>query len=124
MTAGKRVLVVEDEFLIASVITDMVTDLGMSVCGVADNVETAIELALQHKPDVVLMDVRLRGRLDGVDAALVIHRELGGPVVFMTGSEEPANIARINTAHPAAILIKPFSFEQLTDTLECICTKT
>jgi two-component system, response regulator PdtaR len=121
MTTGKSVLVVEDEFLIASLLTDMVTDVGMSVCGVADNVEKAIELAAQHKPDVVLMDVRLRGKQDGVDAALAIHHQLGSPVVFVTGSSEPANIARINTDHPAAILIKPISFEQLTDTLKAIC---
>jgi two-component system, response regulator PdtaR len=66
------------------------------------------------------MDVRLRGKQDGVDAALAIHRLLGSPIVFITGSGEPANIARINTDHPAAVLIKPISFEQLTDTLEKI----
>jgi two-component system, response regulator PdtaR len=118
MTAGKSVLIVEDEYLIASLISDMVTDIGMSVCGIADNVEKAIGLATHHKPDLVLMDVRLRGK---VDAALAIHRLLGSPIVFITGSGEPANIARINTDHPAAVLIKPISFEQLTDTLEKIC---
>jgi CheY-like chemotaxis protein len=121
MTAGKSVLIVEDEYLIASLISDMVTDIGMSVCGIADNVEKAIGLATHHKPDLVLMDVRLRGKQDGVDAALAIHRLLGSPIVFITGSGEPANIARINTDHPAAVLIKPISFEQLTDTLEKIC---
>jgi DNA-binding NarL/FixJ family response regulator len=121
MTQNKSVLIVEDEFLIATLISDMVTDIGMSVCGTADNVEKAIALAAQHKPDIVLMDVRLRGKQDGVDAALAIHRLLGSPVVFITGSQEPANIARINTDHPAAVLIKPISFEQLADTLKKIC---
>jgi two-component system, response regulator PdtaR len=121
MTADKRVLVVEDEFLIANLITEMVTDIGMSVCGVAASADVAIRMATQHKPDVVLMDVRLRGKLDGVDASIAIYHELGCPVVFITGSNEPANIARINTDHPAAILIKPISFKQLTDTLEKVC---
>jgi AmiR/NasT family two-component response regulator len=121
MTADKSVLVVEDEFLIASLISDMVTDIGMSVCGIAGSADMAIRMAAQHKPDVVLMDVRLRGKLDGVDAAIAIHHQLGSPVVFITGSGEPANIARINTDHPAAILIKPITFEQLTDTLEKVC---
>ena len=67
------------------------------------------------------MDVRLRGKHDGVDAAIAIYHQLGCPVVFITGSPEPANIARINTDHPAAILIKPISFEQLADTLEKVC---
>jgi two-component system, response regulator PdtaR len=120
MTTDKTVLIVEDEFLIASLISEMVTDIGLSVCGIADRVEKAIELAVQHKPDVVLMDVRLRGKLDGVDAALAIYQQLGSPVVFITGSSEPTNIARINTDHPAAILIKPISFEQLADTLKNI----
>ncbi len=121
MMAGKNVLVVEDEFLIASLITEMLTDLGNSVCGVAESADSAVRLAVQHKPDVVLMDMRLRGKGDGVDAALAIYNQLGTPVIFITGSREPATMARINTDHPAAILIKPISIEQLTDTLEKVC---
>ena len=121
MIAEKTVLVVEDEFLIANLLSEMVADVGMTVCGVADNVDLAIEMAAQHRPDVVLMDVRLKGKRDGVDAAIAIYHQNGTPAVFITGSREPANIARIKADHPAAILIKPISFEELSDTLEKIC---
>lgn len=121
MTTDKSVLVVEDEFLIANLLAEMVADLGMRVCGVADNVETAIELAIQHRPDVVLMDFRLKGKRDGVDAGIAVHQQLGSAIVYITGSREPATIMRINTDHPAAILIKPISFEELEDTLKKIC---
>jgi two-component system, response regulator PdtaR len=119
---AKSVLVVEDEFLIANLLSAMVTDVGMKVCGLADNVETAIELAVQHRPDVVLMDVRLKGKRDGVDAGFAVHEKVGSAIVYVTGSREPANIARINSDHPAAVLIKPISFEELADTLKKVCT--
>lgn len=115
---GKSVLVVEDEFLIANLLSEMVAELGMKVCGIADNVETAIDLAVQHRPDVVLMDVRLKGRRDGVDAGIAVHHQVGSAIVYLTGSREQATIARINADHPAAILIKPISLEELAETLE------
>jgi DNA-binding NarL/FixJ family response regulator len=108
-----RVLIVEDEFLIADTLADMVASLQLEVCATADTASRAVALAQFHRPELVLMDVRLKGEADGVDAARAIHEVLDCPVIFITGSQEPATVARIKTDHPAAILFKPITFDQL-----------
>jgi DNA-binding NtrC family response regulator len=113
MAGEHPVLIVEDEFLIADLLAEMITGMGMTVCGIADTADKAVALAQQHKPCLVLMDVRLKGRKDGVDAAMRIHDLVGAPVIFITGSREPATVARINADHPADLLFKPVSIRQL-----------
>ena len=114
MTQSKgSVLVVEDEFLIADLLVSMLEDLGLTVCGVATTATEAMAMATAHRPELVTMDMRLRGDGDGVDAALHIHSHVGARVIFITGSREPDTVARIDTDHPAAVLFKPITFEQL-----------
>jgi two-component system, response regulator PdtaR len=108
-----HILVVDDEFLIAEGLRAQIEDMGMTVCGTADTSDLAVALAQQYRPSVVLMDMRLRGQKDGVDAALVIHATVGSKVIFITGSREPATIARIQLDHPVAVLYKPISYQQL-----------
>jgi DNA-binding NarL/FixJ family response regulator len=96
--------------------------MGVDVCGVAATADTAVALAEEHRPSVVLMDVRLRGEKDGVDAALAIHASVGSKIIFITGSKEPGTMARIQLDHPTAILLKPVSDRQIqaavTDALQ------
>ena len=89
------VLVVDDEFLIAQGLCLQVEDMGLNVCGTAATAETAVALAQAHRPSVVLMDVRLRGKGDGVDAAIAIHFTVGSRVIFITGSQDPNTVMRI-----------------------------
>ena len=103
------VLIVDDEFLIAESLCMHIEDMGYAVCGTAATAGTAVALAEQHRPMLVLMDMRLRGDGDGVDAALAIHRLVGSKVIFITGSREPSTIARIRLDHPMGLLFKPFS---------------
>ena len=103
------VLVVDDEVLIAHLWCMTLEDMGLKVCGTAATAENAISMAREHRPKVVLMDVRLRGALDGVDAALAIHEEVGSKVVFITGSKEKATLERIQQDHPMSVLFKPVS---------------
>lgn len=113
----KSVLIVEDEFLIAIGLSSQVEDMGLVVCATADTADGAVALAKEHRPAVILMDVRLRGVRDGVDAALEIHHHLGSKVIFITGSREQATIERISQDHPFAILFKPVSERQLQGTI-------
>lgn len=113
MSGGQCILIVEDEFLIADHLAMMVGDMGLAVCGIADTAEEAVAMAVEHRPDAILMDVRLKGKKDGIDAAQRIHRDVGCPIIFVTGSREPSTVARIKEDHPAAILFKPIKFEQL-----------
>lgn len=114
MSALRRcVLVVEDEALIAEVWCIHMKMMGVDVCGVAANADAAVSLAQEHQPAVVLMDVRLKGPGDGVDAAISIHEHVRSQIIFITGSREPEMIERIGLGNPAAILFKPVSDRQL-----------
>lgn len=111
-------LVVDDEFIIAEGLRLQLEQMGVSVCGIAATAQDALALAIEHDPDLVLMDVRLKGDDDGVDAALAIHARIGAKVIFITGSREQATIDRIDLDHPAATLFKPVSPHQLRRTIE------
>lgn len=111
-------LVVEDEFLIAEGLKLQLEQMGVAVCGIAATADDAIDLARVHDPRLVLMDMRLKGERDGVDAALAIHHQNGSKVIFITGSREQATIDRIAKDHPAATLFKPVSPFQLRRTIE------
>jgi DNA-binding NarL/FixJ family response regulator len=118
MTPLERcVLVVDDEYLIAHSLSLQVEDMGLPVCGMAATADEAVELAQLHRPVVVLMDMRLQGDKDGVDAALAIHATVGSKVIFVTGSREPATMARIQMDHPAGVLFKPVSDRQLSSAI-------
>src|SRR3546814_5258704 len=75
--------------------------MGMAVCGIAATAKGAVALAIKHRPQLVLMDMRLAGEGDGVDAALAIHEKVGSKVIFITGSREPATMDRIQLDHPS-----------------------
>jgi CheY-like chemotaxis protein len=111
------VLVVDDESIISSLWCAIVEGMGLEVCGTATTAWQAVALAQTYRPSVILMDVRLRGERDGVDAALEIHDTVGSKVIFITGSGEPSMQARINMDHPAAILFKPITDSQLQDAI-------
>jgi DNA-binding NarL/FixJ family response regulator len=104
---ARSVLIVDDEFLIVMSFCALVEDMGIAVCGTADSCSEAIALAVRFRPAIVLMDVRLRGSPDGVDAAMAIHADVGSKVIFVTGSREHTTVERINTDHPFATLFKP-----------------
>ena len=112
------VLVVEDEFLIAELFVDLLEEMGRTVCGVANTAQQAIAMALEHRPSLVLMDVRLKGAEDGVHASIAIHDAVGSKVIFITGSREPANLKRIEQDHAAAVLFKPLSGRELQTAIE------
>lgn len=119
MTDNKSVaLIVEDEFLIAEGFRFQLDLMGIEVCGVVSTADEAVDLAVEHNPGFVLMDVRLEGERDGVDAAMAIYEKVGSKVIFVTGSREPETISRIAQDHPFATLFKPISAIQLKRTVE------
>jgi len=115
---GCVVAVVDDEFIIAEGLTLQLEDMGMSVCGTAATAEDAVRLVQEKRPAIVLMDVRLDGEKDGVDAAIAIHETVGSKVIFVTGSREPATMERIQLDHPAGVLFKPISDWQLRQAID------
>jgi CheY-like chemotaxis protein len=117
MLHSDRVLIVDDEFIIAQTLSTYVEDLGLQVCGTAASADEAVSLAIDCRPFIVLMDMRLQGERDGVDASQEIHQRVGSKVIFITGSREPATLARIEGDHPTAVLFKPVSEGQLVSVI-------
>lgn len=107
------VVVVEDEFLIADLLAAMVEEIGMTVCGMATTSEEALALVSAHPAALVLLDVRIRGRLDGVETARRIRATTGVPIIFVTGSREPQTLERMAEVQGAGVLFKPISSTQL-----------
>jgi DNA-binding NarL/FixJ family response regulator len=107
------VLIVDDDAMIADLWCMTLEDMGLEVCGSAATAAEAIDLARAHRPWLVLMDVRLRGEPDGIDAAIAIHASVECQVIFITCSSEPSTAQRMQACHPAAVLIKPVSDRQL-----------
>lgn len=117
MSQKHKVMIVEDEYLIAEDLRARVGDFGLEVCGVAATAEGAELLAKAHRPDLVLMDVGLLGARDGVQVAETILGRLGAEVIFITGSRDPATLERIEQSGAAAVLQKPVSDTTLRDAL-------
>jgi two-component system, response regulator PdtaR len=113
MEAGTSVPLVEDEALIALSLSDMLAELGFQVCGPADTAQRAVELALSQRPRLVLMDIRLKGKPDGIDAAREIRAQLPAPIIFVTGSCEREMMLRMEAVAAAGVLIKPILFDEL-----------
>lgn len=114
---NSSVLIVDDEAIIAELWSAYMERMGLEVCGMAATADDAIALAEQHRPAIVLMDMRLRGKRDGVDAAIAIHGAVGSKVIFITGSQEPETLQRIKLDHPTAVLVKPISEQILRTTV-------
>jgi DNA-binding NarL/FixJ family response regulator len=115
---NRTVLIVDDEILIALGFRIQVEAMGLPVCDIAATAEQAIASAQTHRPAVILMDLRLKGQKDGVDAAVAIHESVGSKVIFITGSREPATIDRIHKNHPFALLFKPVADQELASTID------
>jgi len=109
-----RVLVVEDEALIAEEIQDRLVRMGCQVVGVADTGPAAIELARATLPDLVLMDIRLKGPMDGIEAGQQIFRHFDTPVVFLTAHSDQATFQRTHMEGTFGYLLKPFHARDLS----------
>jgi two-component system, response regulator PdtaR len=121
--AGTRILVVEDDWFAGMDMEAALGQAGYDVRGVVMSAEEAIEAAGENLPDLILMDVRLVGARDGVDAALEIRRRFGIPCLFVTAFVDPALRARAEPARPLGWLTKPISGESLVDAVKVALTR-
>ena len=105
----RKILIVEDEFLLALHMEQVLTRAGFLVVGGASEARDAILLAQETEPDLVMMDVRLRGPVDGVEAATEIWDRFGIRSLFLTGNVDIARSPRAAEAHPVGVLEKPIN---------------
>jgi len=112
------ILVVEDEAIIAEDLARKVRHLGYELAGKTATGEEAVELARQHRPALVLMDIRLAGPMDGIEAARQIHQECKLPVLFLTAHSDEATIERAQRASAFGFILKPFNERDLRIQIE------
>ncbi len=113
-----RILVVEDEALIAVDLQERLGRLGFAVTGIADTGARAVQAAAEQQPDVVLMDIVLKGAMDGITAAEEIRRQWEIPVIFVTANSDGEMARRACSTGPACFLTKPFDERELRINIE------
>ena len=114
----KRILVVEDEGIVAMTLEDSLFNLGYEVAGTADDSRSAIELAEKEKPDLILMDIRLRGDIDGIETVERINEKMDVPVIFLTAHSDEETLSRMLKTRPYGFLVKPFREKELYANIE------
>ncbi|HPS23871.1 MAG TPA: response regulator [Methanoregulaceae archaeon] len=112
------ILVVEDEVIVAHDIRDTLISFGYTVAGTVRTGEAALESVAKTRPDLVLMDIHLAGKTDGIDAATQIHAQYGIPVIFLTAYADNALIERAKAAQPYGFIVKPYEERGLHSVIE------
>ncbi|MBA1343073.1 MAG: Methanogenesis regulatory histidine kinase FilI [ANME-2 cluster archaeon] len=123
-TAKIRILIVEDEAIVAEDLELAVTNIGYEVVGRAVSADAAVDKAVKLKPDLVLMDIVLRGEKNGIDASQEIKEKVDIPVIFLTAYSDVGLIDRAKSTEPYAFLVKPFQERQLLASIETALHKS
>jgi PAS domain S-box-containing protein len=115
---NRRILVVDDEAIVAQDISECLSHLGCEIVGTALSGPDAIDKAGRFRPDLIMMDIVLQGPMDGVEAATHIREHFDIPCVFLSAYSDPAVLARAKIASPAGYLVKPFEEAGLRSAVE------
>lgn len=113
-----KVLIVEDEALIAAEIAECMEENGFETSGIASTADSAIELVLQNKPDVILMDISIKGKINGIELAKQILASQNIPIIFLTSNSHDVVIKEAMKINPTAFLLKPFNEKELPVAIE------
>lgn len=114
----KRILIVEDQQLIAADLENTLTNLGYEIVGNVPSGEEAIQTAFSMKPDLVLMDIQLQGEMDGIQAARVISGRLDVPIAYLTAYADDETLTRAKITTPFGYVLKPYDERELRAAVE------
>ena len=117
-TKSVNILVVEDESIVALDIKSNLEKLGYQVCALADTAELALQYSRELAPDLVLMDIRLKGEKDGIEVATEIKHSLQIPVVYLTAHADQTTLERAKITEPFGYIVKPFEAVELRVAVE------
>ncbi|MEN6610293.1 MAG: response regulator [Methanoregulaceae archaeon] len=118
-----QILLVEDDDIVARVATWRLQKIGYEVCGRATNSADAVKLAMEHHPDLVLMDIKISGTSDGISTAKVLKKTLNVPIIYLTSHTDDETIARAAETQPAGFIAKPFDDKDLKIAIEVALRK-
>jgi two-component system, response regulator PdtaR len=113
-----RILIVEDQYFVAIDNELSLRDGGFEVVGLATTAKEAVEFAERERPDLILMDIRLASRADGVEAAIAIHERLGVRCIFTSGHADAQVREQAKRAHPLGWLDKPYTSAALLEAVQ------
>jgi DNA-binding response OmpR family regulator len=113
-----RALIIEDETLIAEELRVRLSRLGFSVIAAVGSGEEGVAIATRERPDLVLMDIRLNGNKDGVQAAKEIREQVDVPIVYLTAHSDRPTVDRANETDHDGFILKPFLRRELQSTIE------
>jgi signal transduction histidine kinase len=115
---GEKVLIVEDESVVALNIHMRLEAANYRVAGIADSAETALQLTAHTAPDLILMDIRLKGQLDGIETAHLIRQKHDIPIVYLTAYTDEDTLHQAKTTLPYGYILKPFETAELCTAIE------
>ena len=118
MNSPAKILIVEDEMIIGANISLQLSKLGYEVTGIVSRGEEAIAHVKQNRPDIVLMDIQLKGELDGIDTVIKMQQEINMPVIYLTANADDENFDRAKSTNPYAFISKPFKKLDLQHAIE------
>jgi DNA-binding LytR/AlgR family response regulator len=118
-----KILIVEDEMIIGANISLQLTTLGYEVTGIIPRGEEALEHIRQNQPDIVLLDIQLKGILDGVQIAQLMQTEFDIPIIYLTANGDEANFNRAKATNPHAFISKPFKKLDLKHAIELVINR-
>jgi len=124
MEKKARILVVEDEVIVAENLALAISDLGYEVVGRPVSAEEAVKKALELEPDLILMDVVLKGNKNGIDASQEIKKKMDIPIIFLTAYSDISFIDKAKSIEPYAYIVKPFQPRQLLASIEMALYKS
>lgn len=113
-----NILLVEDELIIAEDMSNILEKIGYNVIGVAIDFDEAVEILEKEKPDLILLDINLSGKRDGIELAEEINKRFSIPFIFTTSYADSATLERAKNVNPVNYLVKPFKKEQLYTAIE------
>lgn len=123
MSQQTRILIVEDDMIIAANISLQLSKLGYEVTGIESRGEDAINHARENHPDLILMDINLKGKIDGIATAKSVQKFLDIPIIYLTANADEASFQKAKETHPYAFISKPFNKLNLERTIALVVEK-
>jgi CheY-like chemotaxis protein len=113
-----KILIVEDEMVIGANISLQLTTLGYEIVGIVPRAEEAISCVEQECPDIILMDINLKGEIDGVETSKLILKNHNVAIIYLTANADDVNFERAKSTHPYGFISKPFKKLDLQRAIE------
>jgi CheY-like chemotaxis protein len=123
MMPKPQILLVEDDRIIVKIAEWRLSKLGYDVCGKAEDGINAVEIVMKKKPDLVLMDINIKGEIDGIETARRIKKDFNIPIIFLTSHSDGATLARAKEIKPDGLIRKPFEDDDLRVAIELALKK-